>query len=53
MTQPIAEQERAAEQAFVDTVYDRLDDSAKAAQALAGEGFARGHLGNEGGSRRA
>ena len=49
MTQPIAEQERAVEQAFVDEVYDRLDDSARAAQELAREGYARASLGHEGG----
>ncbi|HLK95470.1 MAG TPA: helicase, partial [Nocardioidaceae bacterium] len=49
MTQPIAERERAVEQAFVDVVYDRLDDSATAAQELAREGHARASLGHEGG----
>ena len=49
MTQPIAEQERAVEQAFVDEVYDRLDDSTRAAQDLAREGYARASLGHEGG----
>ncbi|MGI8535249.1 MAG: HelD family protein, partial [Mycobacteriales bacterium] len=37
------------EQAFVDTVYDQLAVSARAAHALRDEGYARGHLGNEGG----
>jgi DNA helicase IV len=49
VTQPIAERERAVEQAFVDVVYDRLDDSATAAQELAREGHARASLGHEGG----
>ncbi|MDF2969144.1 MAG: family ATPase [Nocardioidaceae bacterium] len=49
MTQPIAERERAVEQTFVDVVYDRLDDSARAAQDLAREGHARASLGHEGG----
>ena len=49
MTQPIADQERAVEQAFVDEVYQRLDDSARAAQELAREGYARASLGHEGG----
>ena len=44
-----AQQEIASEQAFVDTVYGRLSESAKAAKALADEGYARGHLGHEGG----
>ena len=38
-----------AEQAYVDTVYERLDASAKVAQSLVVEGMARGHVGNEGG----
>jgi DNA helicase IV len=38
-----------AEQAYVDTVYERLDASAKVAQSLVVEGLARGHVGNEGG----
>ncbi len=37
------------EQAYVDTVYERLDDSAKVAQSLLAEGMARGHIGHEGG----
>jgi DNA helicase IV len=49
VTQPIAERERAVEQTFVDVVYDRLDDSARAAQDLAREGHARASLGHEGG----
>ena len=49
LTQPIAERERAVEQAFVDEVYDRLDASAKAAHELAREGHGRARLGHEGG----
>ncbi|MGI9084230.1 MAG: HelD family protein [Aeromicrobium sp.] len=41
--------EIAAEQTYVDTVYERLEESAKVAQSLVAEGFARGHVGNEGG----
>lgn len=49
-SQPSAEQrEIAAEQAYVDVVYGRLEESTKAAQALAREGYARGHVGHEGG----
>ncbi|MEO6472544.1 MAG: AAA family ATPase [Aeromicrobium sp.] len=44
-----AQQEIAAEQAYVDTVYERLDESAKMARSMVAEGFARGHIGNEGG----
>jgi DNA helicase IV len=43
------QREIAAEQAYVDVVYSRLDESAKMAQSLVKEGFARGHVGNEGG----
>ncbi|NRQ48876.1 HelD family protein [Aeromicrobium stalagmiti] len=43
------QREIAAEQAYVDTVYERLDASAKVAQSLVVEGLARGHVGNEGG----
>ncbi len=43
------QREIAAEQAYVDTVYERLDASAKVAQSLVVEGMARGHVGNEGG----
>lgn len=43
------QREIAAEQAYVDVVYARLDESAKIAQALVKEGFARGQIGNEGG----
>ncbi|QGG42968.1 HelD family protein [Aeromicrobium yanjiei] len=38
-----------AEQSYVDTVYERLDASAKVARSLVVEGMARGHVGNEGG----
>lgn len=44
-----AQAEIAAEQAYVDTVYQRLDASADVARSLVKEGFARGHVGNEGG----
>ncbi|WP_456696549.1 HelD family protein [Aeromicrobium sp. P5_D10] len=43
------QREIAAEQSYVDTVYERLDASAKVAQSLVVEGMARGHVGNEGG----
>jgi len=39
----------AAEQVYVDTVYERLDASAKTAQSLVAEGMERGHIGHEGG----
>lgn len=51
-TEPSASAEQreiAGEQAYVDVVYARLEESAKVAQALVKEGFARGHVGNEGG----
>ena len=41
--------EIAAEQAYVDTVYQRLDASADVARSLVAEGMARGQVGNEGG----
>ncbi|MFY0409044.1 HelD family protein [Solicola sp. PLA-1-18] len=44
-----AQREIAHEQAYVDVVYGRLEQSAVAARALAAEGYARGHLGHEGG----
>ena len=43
------EQEIAAEQAYVDLVYSQLDEATKAAESLAAEGYARGHIGHEGG----
>ncbi|MEH3033912.1 MAG: AAA family ATPase [Aeromicrobium erythreum] len=43
------EAEIAAEQAFVDVVHARLEDSADVARALVKEGYARGHIGHEGG----
>ncbi|MCB0906892.1 MAG: AAA family ATPase [Nocardioidaceae bacterium] len=43
------EHEVASEQAFVDRVYVQLERSAKAAQALAREGYGRAKLGHEGG----
>ncbi len=45
----VERREIAAEQTYVDTVYERLEESAKVAQSLVVEGFARGHVGNEGG----
>ena len=45
----VEQREIAAEQTYVDTVYERLEESAKVAQSLVVEGFARGHVGNEGG----
>ncbi len=50
MTSPAAAQrEIASEQSYVDTVYERLDASADVARALVKEGYARGHVGHEGG----
>ncbi len=50
MTSPAdADHEIAQEQAYVDTVYHRLDASAKVAESLMAEGMARGHIGHEGG----
>lgn len=43
------ERELQHEQAYVDTVYERLDESAKVAESLVAEGMARGHIGHEGG----
>ncbi len=48
-SEQVAQAEIAAEQAYVDTVYERLDASAAVAQSLVQEGLARGHVGNEGG----
>ncbi len=45
----LVQQEIAAEQSFVDRVYDQLDRSTRNAQALAREGHGRAHLGHEGG----
>ena len=45
----VAQQEIAAEQAYVDNVYERLEASGQMAQALVAEGYARGHIGHEGG----
>ncbi len=45
----LVQQEIAAEQTFVDRVYDQLDRSTRNAQALAREGHGRAHLGHEGG----
>ena len=41
--------EIAAEQAYVDTVHERLEASAEVARSLVVEGMSRGHVGNEGG----
>ncbi len=48
-TSEVEHNELAVEQAYVDVVYARLEESAKVAQSLVKEGFARGHVGNEGG----
>ncbi|MET0447331.1 MAG: helicase, partial [Aeromicrobium sp.] len=48
-SQNAEQREIEAEQSYVDTVYERLDASAKVAQSLVVEGMARGHVGNEGG----
>jgi len=45
----VAQREIATEQHYVDAVYLRLDEAAKAAQALAVEGHGRARLGHEGG----
>jgi len=45
----VAGREVAAEQRYVDAVYLRLDEAAKAARALAVEGHGRARLGHEGG----
>ena len=49
MSSEAEQNELAVEQAYVDVVYARLEESAKVAQSLVKEGFARGHVGNEGG----
>lgn len=43
------DREIAAEQAYVDRVYLHLDEATKAAESLAKEGYALGHIGHEGG----
>src|SRR5262245_35856687 len=48
-TDSVVAAEVAGEQAFVDVVYRRLDESAEEARALAVEGHGRGRLGHEGG----
>ena len=48
-TSEVEHNELAVEQAYVDVVYTRLEESTKMAQSLVKEGFARGHVGNEGG----
>jgi DNA helicase IV len=45
----VTQQEIAHEQTFVDRVYQQLETSTKAAEALAKEGYGRGSLGHEGG----
>src|SRR5690348_8833935 len=45
----VAQQEIASEQSYVDHVYERLEASGQMAQALVAEGYARGHIGHEGG----
>ncbi|WP_179617229.1 MULTISPECIES: HelD family protein [Nocardioides] len=49
LTEDLAAQETAREQAYVDKVYAQLALSSAAAQALAKEGHDRGRLGHEGG----
>jgi len=49
LSEELVEREIAAEQAFVDRVYVQLEESARAAAALATEGHSRGRLGHEGG----
>jgi DNA helicase IV len=49
VVEQLVARELAAEQAFVDRVYEQLDASTKAARLLAKEGHDRGRLGHEGG----
>ena len=49
VTSDVGEREITAEQRYVDAVYLRLDEAAKAAHALAAEGHGRARLGHEGG----
>ena len=49
MSEDLVQQEIGREQAFVDRVYAQLEESAKAAEALAAEGRERGRLEHEGG----
>ncbi|OUZ10568.1 helicase [Aeromicrobium sp. PE09-221] len=49
MTEAAERAEIAAEQDYVDVVYQRLDASAVTARSLVAEGMARGHIGHEGG----
>lgn len=50
MTHPSPdERELQHEQAYVDTVYERLEESAKVAESLLAEGMERGHIGHKGG----
>ena len=48
-SQEVAEAEIKAEQAYVDVVHERLEQSAEVARSLVKEGYARGHIGHEGG----
>jgi len=49
LSEDLVQQEIGREQEFVDRVYVQLEESARAAQALAKEGHDRGRLGHEGG----
>ncbi|MEZ0577652.1 AAA family ATPase [Nocardioides sp. MH1] len=49
MADQLVDREVAAEQAFVDRVYEQLERAGQAAQQLAKEGHSRGRLGHEGG----
>lgn len=49
MSDALADREIAAEQKFVDVVYEQLEASSASASALAKEGIGRGMLGHEGG----
>ncbi|RYJ06457.1 MAG: helicase, partial [Actinomycetales bacterium] len=48
-SQEVAEAEIEAEQAYVDHVHERLEQSAEVARSLVKEGYERGHMGHEGG----
>ena len=48
VSQDVEQAEIAAEQAYVDTVHERLEASAEVARSLVVEGMARGSIGNEG-----
>jgi DNA helicase IV len=49
LSEDLVQREIGREQGFVDRVYVQLEESARAAQALAKEGHDRGRLGHEGG----